>query len=69
MKTTEEAYTEYICPHCDNKDIELCEIRIRYDGTMYCNGYKKGDNLVGYKKPLEKTAKFQKPLMKGMAIR
>lgn len=68
MKTTEEAYIEYICSHCKNKPYDLCEIRRKYDGTMYCDGYEKENNLIGYKKPLQKTAKFEKPLMKGMAI-
>ena len=68
MKTTEQSYIEHICSHCKNKDKDLCEIRTRYDNTMYCCGYEKGNDLEGYKKPLQKTAKFEKPLMKGMAI-
>lgn len=41
MKTTEEAYTEYICPYCGNDDVEQCEIRTRIDNTTYCDGYKR----------------------------
>ncbi len=37
--TTEEAYIKHICSNCTNT--EECEIRTRYDNTMYCKGYKK----------------------------
>ncbi len=43
--TTEEAYTKYICSNCINTDESKCEIRIRYDNTMYCKGYIKDKTL------------------------
>ncbi|MCI8482225.1 MAG: hypothetical protein HFJ27_03990 [Clostridia bacterium] len=36
--TTEEAYIKHICSNCTNT--EECEIRTRYDNTIFCKGYK-----------------------------
>ena len=37
--TSEESYKKYICVNCKNKTTDLCEIRRRYDNTVYCNSY------------------------------
>lgn len=39
VQMTVEAYKKYICPNCKNKDKYLCNIRYRYDNTLYCTGY------------------------------
>lgn len=58
MKTTEEAYTEYICSNCKNKHRDECEIRTRYDNVTYCENYEKDKEVSGYKKPLQRIANF-----------
>ena len=47
MKTQEQSYIEYICSNCRNKHTDLCEIRTRYDNTMYCSSY---DAIIRRKK-------------------
>lgn len=42
MKTIEEIYVESICTNCKNKSTELCEIKRRYDNTVYCENYDRG---------------------------
>lgn len=61
--TIEEVYAKYICSNCSNEDIEQCEIRTRLDNTTYCDGYKKGNKLEGYKKTIYRTAKFENCVM------
>lgn len=63
MKTAEETYVQYLCRNCKNKHIDLCCIRRKIDNTLYCESYKKDKELEGYKKPLDKTAKFDKCVM------
>ncbi len=52
---TVEAYKKYICPNCKNKDKYLCDIRYRYDNTLYCTGY--DTNIEKRKKIASKLAK------------
>lgn len=61
--TIYKAYKKYICVNCKNKHEDLCDIRRRYDGTLYCCNYIKDKEIKGYKKPESRTAKYEKTLM------
>jgi len=37
--TIENIYIKYICSICNNKETDLCEIRRRYDNTLFCVNY------------------------------
>lgn len=36
-----DTYKKHICSNCKNKHTDLCEIKRRYDNTLYCNSYDK----------------------------
>ena len=38
--TIEQIYTKYICSNCINPNDEECEIKRRYNNTVFCKGYK-----------------------------
>jgi hypothetical protein len=48
MKTSIEAYVEYLCSICKNKQTDMCCIRRKIDNTMYCSSYE--SNVVKRKK-------------------
>ncbi len=69
MKTKETIYETYIrtlCSNCKNRNLDLCEIRRRIDGTLNCSYYIKDKKTTGYKRQLTITAKQHKPIMKGI---
>ena len=41
METTYESYKKHVCKECKNKATDKCNIKRRYDGTLYCYSYKK----------------------------
>lgn len=57
-------YKQEICKCCLNKNKNDCNINITLDSTAKCCNYKKDDSKIkGYKKPEERTAKYNKSIM------
>lgn len=67
--TTAERYQKYIeehCKNCKHKTEDLCDIRISVlnDITITkCIYYEKDKQPVGYRKPLDRTAKVEHTVM------
>lgn len=60
-----EEYKKYICSNCSGK----CEnniIIVEENGTKFakCADYKKKNEIEGYKRPIMRTAKQIKPIMR-----
>lgn len=57
-----------ICKYCNNKNEDLCCIRIRQDNTTYCDGYEKDDEKIQkadkYIKVKSRTACLEKSIMR-----
>lgn len=70
MKTNEtiyETYSRVICPECENKDKDLCNITSTIDNKAKCINYLRCNRCIHKKeKACIVTAKKGKPLMKGI---
>ena len=65
-----EQYKEKICPYCKgncNKGITIVKDYANYTTYAKCVDYEKDkDKIEGYKRPLDRTAKIQSCVMKGL---
>ncbi len=71
MKTNETIYDTYqrvICPTCKNRNLNLCELRRKIDGSLCCCYYDREEKTEGYKDKVRMyiTANRNKPIMKGI---
>lgn len=64
METIYETYTRTLCSNCKNRDLNLCEIRKRIDGTLKCCYYIKCKHIEGYKKFEGRLANQRKSIMR-----
>ena len=64
METIYETYTRTLCINCKNRNLNLCEIRKRIDGTLKCCYYQKDKHIEGYKKFEGRLANQGKPIMR-----
>lgn len=64
METIYETYIRQLCSNCQNRDLNLCEIRKDIKGTLKCIYYIKDKNVKGYKKFEGRLANQGKPIMR-----
>lgn len=64
METIYETYIRQLCSNCQNRDLNLCEIRKDIKGTLRCVYYVKDKDIEGYKKFEGRSASQGKPIMR-----